>query len=110
MERLGCGGFVREKDSANGWQRTVGEPSLLLLLRGGCLMLGQGPQQQVLVMQGKGANPVSQARATSRADHRAAVLYRPWPFSAALPAQSQPCATSSPLENSQANLFLYRST
>lgn len=32
----------------------------------------RGPQQQVLVMQGKEANPVSQAHATSRADHRAA--------------------------------------
>lgn len=32
----------------------------------------RGPQQQVLVMQGKEANPASQAHATSRADHRAA--------------------------------------
>lgn len=71
----------------------------------------QGPQQQVLVMQGKGSNPVSvsQAHGTSRADHRAAILCRPWPFSAAY-TQPQPCATASPLENSQAYLFLYRST
>lgn len=60
-------------------------------------------------MQGQAANPVSQASATSRADHRAAILSRQWSSSAAY-AQSQLCARASPLKNSQAYLFLSKST
>jgi len=110
MERLDLPWKAKgEKERANLRQRAEGQPSLLLLLMGTSWLKKEGgSHQQELVMQGQAANPVSQACATNRADHRAATLSRLW-LSSAANAQSQLCAKPG-LRRTAKLMFLSKST